>query len=308
MGKLSIHDNFIRTIMSDKNIAKDYFKSYLPLFVKNRLDFDTLEQSPDTYISKELQKTMSDIVYTCLLKGTGDPVKVSLLIEHKSYIDKNTPIQIGSYIFSGLMKQVINKEKLAMIIPVLLYHGKDRWEYHTLSDLFVNMEPKWKSFLPNFNYIYNNLGEIPDAEIEILNNNFLMASILSLKHSFDKNWLEKNAIRLLLLLENTDRNLQQGFIVYLFTRSGIRASEIIDSLRELPLTLKDTVMSTLDSFVELGKKIGFEEGIEKGIERGKTDFVVNLLHNTDFTMDQIAKLANVSEDFVSRIKQSNEDK
>ena len=126
MSKLSIHDNFIRTIMSDKNIAKDYFKSYLPSHVKDRLDFDTLEQSPDTYISKDLQKTMSDIVYTCLKKETGEAIKVSLLIEHKSYIDKNTPIQIGSYIFSGFTKQLINKEKPTMIIPILLYHGKDR--------------------------------------------------------------------------------------------------------------------------------------------------------------------------------------
>ena len=93
MSKLSIHDNFIRTIMADKSIAKSYFQSYLPSFASDRLNFDTLEQSPDTYISKELQKTMSDILYTCLEKETGEAIKVSLLIEHKSYIDKNTPIQ-----------------------------------------------------------------------------------------------------------------------------------------------------------------------------------------------------------------------
>ena len=79
--------------MSDNSIAKDYFQSYSPSFVRDRLDFETLEQSPDTYISKELQKTMSDIVYTCFTKDTREAVKVSLLIEHKSYIDKNTPIQ-----------------------------------------------------------------------------------------------------------------------------------------------------------------------------------------------------------------------
>ncbi|TDE18422.1 hypothetical protein E0F88_02475 [Dyadobacter psychrotolerans] len=40
MSKLSTHDNFIRSIMSDKNIARDYFMAYLPSFVADQLDFE----------------------------------------------------------------------------------------------------------------------------------------------------------------------------------------------------------------------------------------------------------------------------
>ena len=70
--------------MSDKNIARDYLTAYLPSFVADKLDFATLEQIAETYISKELQKTMSDIVYTCQRKDKGS-LKVCLLIEHKSF-------------------------------------------------------------------------------------------------------------------------------------------------------------------------------------------------------------------------------
>ena len=101
-----------------------------------------------------------------------------------------------------------------MIIPILLYHGKNRWEYHTLEDLFKNLEPEWKSFLPNFDHIYNDLGNIPDEHIELLNDKFLTASILALTHSFEKNWLEQNAFRLLMSLEEADGNLRSGLIVY----------------------------------------------------------------------------------------------
>ncbi len=226
MSKLNIHDTFIRAIMSDRNVAKDYFQNYLPPTVSDKLDFDTLVQSPDTYISKDLQTTVSDIVYTCQKKGNSEKVKVSLLIEHKSYVDKNTPIQIGSYIFSGLMKQVANKEKPSLIIPILLYHGRHKWGYLTLADLFVNMDHEWKNFLPNFDYIYHDLGDIPDEQVELLNNKFLAASILALKHSFDEIWLEGNALRLLMLLDGTDGNLQSGFVVYLFERSGLEERKI----------------------------------------------------------------------------------
>ena len=61
--------------------------------------------------------------------------------------------------------------------------------------------------------------------------------------------------------------------------------------------LKDTIMNTLDIFIEKGKKIG----IEKGIEIGKLDVVENLLRNTDFSTVKIAELTGVSEVIVNRI-------
>ena len=43
MGKIKTpHDNFVRAILADKEIAIEYFKNYLPAFVSNQLDFSTL--------------------------------------------------------------------------------------------------------------------------------------------------------------------------------------------------------------------------------------------------------------------------
>ena len=127
MGGLNsnVHDNFIRAILADKEIAVDYFRSCLPSLISEQLDFSTLTQIPDTYLSPKLRKTMSDIIYSCEKKNSSVRIKVCLLIEHKSYFDKYTSAQIGSYIFSGLEKQIHNKEKISVIIPILLYHGKD---------------------------------------------------------------------------------------------------------------------------------------------------------------------------------------
>ncbi|WP_415160310.1 Rpn family recombination-promoting nuclease/putative transposase [Parafilimonas sp.] len=65
----------------------------------------TITQLPDTYLSEELKKTMSDIVYSCNRKGRNNAVKLSLLIEHKNYPDKYTPIQraaVACYPFAAL--------------------------------------------------------------------------------------------------------------------------------------------------------------------------------------------------------------
>lgn len=299
MAKINttIHDNFIRAILADKEIAREYFSNYLPAIVSNQLDFSTLTQMPETYLSKNLQKSMSDIVYSCK-RNDNVKIKVCLLIEHKSYIDKYTPVQIGSYIFSGYEKQITNKEKLSIIIPVLLYHGKDKWEYKTVSGLFENLQSEWKKFLPDFDYVYNNLGDLSDEHIEILENKFLTASLLTLKHTFQKGWLELNAYRILILTEEANENLQRNLTVYLFANSGLEEQKIIELLQSVPSTLKHKVMSTLEIF----EKKGLDRGIEKGIELSKANFIKNLLLNTDFSFAKIAMLAEVSEELVIKIR------
>ena len=217
-------------------------------------------------------------------------MKVTLLIEHKSHPDKNTPVQIGHYIFSGLQKQLQNKERLSVIIPVLLYHGKGKWVYQKLSGLFKTQFTGWNQFIPDFDYIYNNLGDIPDEQVESLNNKFLAASLLSLKHSFEKEWLERNALRILLLTEQAPKNLQSNLVVYLFGSGIWEEEKIIELVKSLSSDLRETIMNTLDYYVE------------KGEQQAHIKLVRNLIKATSLTDQQIAYAVEVTEDFVLKIR------
>lgn len=319
MGKpANIHDSFIRGIMADRAVARDYFQNCLPPFVSERLDFSTLVQLPDSYVSKELQNTISDILYSCQMRDGKGEVKVSLLVEHKSSPYKYTPVQLGSYIFSGLLRQLDNKEELTLVIPVLLYHGREKWEYRVLSGLFRDMEPEWTKFVPNFDFVYHDLGGMSDSEVEALNNRFLAASLLALKHGFEKSWLESNALRMLLLAGDEGENLQSRLIVYIFERSGLKEERIIEIVETLPKHIKTTVMSTLDIFVEKGKKIGFEKGIEEGLQKGIEEglqkgrqesvekVVRNLLRISHLSDEQIAAAAEVTPEYVAHIREQSQ--
>ncbi|MFT4092670.1 MAG: Rpn family recombination-promoting nuclease/putative transposase [Niabella sp.] len=294
-GNTTIHDNFIRSILANKKIALTYLKNYLPASVSKRLN---LTQLPDTYLSEDLKKSISDIVYSCQRKDSEQTLKVCLLIEHKSYPDKYTPVQIGAYIFSALQKQVQNNEPLSLVIPVLLYHGKGRWQYRTLAGLFDHLDDEWKQYLPGFEYIYNDLGTLSDEQVKALNDKFLAASILALKHSFEKEWIERNAVQLLLLAGEGPKGLQKGFIIYLYSRGKLN-EKILDSL---PVSIKSTIMNTLDIYIEKGRKEGMEKGIEKGMEKGKELVVGNLLAASKFTLSEIANFAGVTEAFVKKVR------
>jgi len=45
-------------------------------------------------MSGELDQTMSDVVYSCRRKDRKGELEISLLVEHKSYRDNQTPLQI----------------------------------------------------------------------------------------------------------------------------------------------------------------------------------------------------------------------
>ncbi|MBO9620286.1 MAG: Rpn family recombination-promoting nuclease/putative transposase [Niabella sp.] len=289
--------------MSNKKVAVDYFKNYLPATVSKKLNFSTLTQLPDTYLSDALKKTMSDIVYSCRRKGSKKHIKVSLLIEHKSYPDQYTPVQIGGYIFSALQKQLANKEPLSLVIPVLLYHGKGRWQYRTLADLFEETDPEWKQYIPGFEFVYNNLGALNDAEVERLNNKFLAASLLTLKHAAEQQWIIHNVVKLLLWAAESSPELQKGFIIYLYSGVEEIDEKLLNLLQE---TTKKDVMSALDIYIEKGRKKGLEEGrksgIEEGMEKGKEQVVKNLLAAGKFSVAEIAGFAGVPEAFVKKLR------
>ncbi|MDR6809741.1 DNA-binding transcriptional regulator YhcF (GntR family) [Dyadobacter sp. BE34] len=286
----SKHDTFLRTIMGNRQIALDYFHACLPPNVLEKLDFSTLRQLPDTYVSKELQKSISDIVYACKRAGGVGEIKISLLIEHKSYVDKYTPIQIGSYIFSGLLKQIADREKPSLIIPILLYHGKAQWEYKTLSSLFDGLEPEFSRFVPDYHYVFNNLGAIPDEQIQELHNKFLAASLLAMKHSVLKDSLTDVIPTILKLAGEIDKNLQTSLIVYTFVNSELSEQQIIELTTSLPTQIRATVMSTLDVFVEKGRKQKTENAVR------------NLIKQSLLTDEQIASALEVTVKYVADIR------
>lgn len=299
MNEVPSHDNFFRNILSDIRLAAEYLQSYLPSYISEQLDFSTLKQLSDTYLSDELKKSLSDALFGCGTKW-GSKVHVAILIEHKSYIDKYAPIQLGSYLFSAYQKQAKNNEPLSLVIPVLFYHGRQKWQYQTLSGLFPDVPDDWKPFLPNFDFVYNNLNEMNDEQIGSLGNNLLAASFQAMKHVWEKEWLEANALRLFILASEGQEGQKKALIIYIGARSNL-TEKVLNSL---PEPVKTNVMNTLDVFYERGIEKGIERGIEKGREEGKEEIVRNLIASNQFTLQQISNLAGVPESFVNKVQSS----
>ena len=64
------HDLFAKASLQDLAIAKDFLRAHLPLSIQRRIDFASLQLTPNEYVLPRLKKLQSDVMYECLIDNT----------------------------------------------------------------------------------------------------------------------------------------------------------------------------------------------------------------------------------------------
>jgi predicted transposase YdaD len=159
--------------------------------------------------------------------------------------------------------------------------------------------------VPDYQYVFHNLGEIPDEQIQALHKKFLAASLLAMKYSVLKDRLNPLIPTILKLSRGIDQNLQTSLIVYTFVNSELSEPQIVELITSLPTQIKDTVMNTLDIFVEKGRKEGKLEGKIEGQQEKTEKAVRNLIKQSLLTDEQIASALEVTVSYVADIRKES---
>ena len=89
------HDCFFREAFTRKEVARGFFREYLPPTLVRQLNLDSLRITKDSFIEKQLQEHFSDILYTVHYRDR--PVYIYLLLEHKE-----SPLALGRLATPGL--------------------------------------------------------------------------------------------------------------------------------------------------------------------------------------------------------------
>ncbi len=83
-----------------REVAADFLDHHLPAATRGEVVLAGLTISKDSYITKELAASHSDLVYH--LPYGEDQIAVYLLFEHKSTAEHWTPLQILRYVVLGM--------------------------------------------------------------------------------------------------------------------------------------------------------------------------------------------------------------
>lgn len=307
------HDAFISKVLRQKNEAVSLIKGILPDDIKQKVDYKSLQLSPDTYVNSQLQKSFSDIVYDGSY-GDDTKVKVAFIIEHKSYYpERNIKLQLLQY-FLGVVNTQFAQNITSPAIPIiiLLYHGKGRLIEKPLWKIFGDSIPmEFHRLIPSFDCLLSDFGTYSNEKIKLIFDSFkLRAAVLVMRDIFHKASFKKAfeaAMHELLELKSNTEIIEyiQTILHYLYSYSDDKykeAENIIEMFKKGDENMETIVDRLLKEGIEEGMEKGMVEGIEKGIEKGMEKGILKQaiitvlgLHNTkNFPVEEIAELTKLS--------------
>ena len=295
----NIHDKYIKTVLSDINVAKKFLSSFLPGDVLEFIDLETLQYAETDFVLQDLKEVFSDMVFTVSRKDDNE-VYISIVLEHKSHPDDFTAVQLLLYVVYGYYKQYKNTGSLKLILPVVFYHGKQKWIFKSIEELIGDLPPELKRYVPIFETVFIDLAKFSDKELNAFGDSLLSAILLLGKYIFRPDDLEKKISLIFDKLNSaSNRNLIYPTIVYVLRNIDINV--ILEIIEKLPIPIKSDVMTAYDTWIK--------QGIEKGMEKGRQEELskaVTKLYKKQFDIVQIADIMEIPIDKVKDILRGKE--
>jgi len=285
------HDSFFKQIFSDPKrvkllldiFAKDVAKSIHSIMPVNTEKF-----------SSKFQKFMLDLLFSCKVKDQDAYIRI--VLEHKSYLDKELPIQL-SYYNSAIWEEAIKeKEYYPPIINIVFYHGKGEWNIPT--SLPVLEDQNLEKYVSKLNYILIDLNKVSDEDIisETYQDLCVQWAMLAMKHIFDN---IKGFIRVFELIADyikSQEHIEKShciFIVLDYIVSVKNNPEEVESILK-ELTGGDKKVMTL---TEKWKMEGLQEGLQKGLIKAKKDAIKSAI---------LIKFGLLPKDFEEKIENTDD--
>jgi len=256
------HDRFFRETFSRREVAEGFLRGYLPPAVAEGVAWDTLEIAKDSFIEKALRHHFSDLLYT--VRHRDREIKIYLLVEHKSHPDAWVPLQLLRYLVRiwELHRKQHPKQPLPPVLPLVLYHGTQRWQTpDNFRALFGEMDTALSAYVPEFRHELCDLSLPEPAAIKgaVLSRLVLLA----LKHIFDPSPKQALAEILPLARDILDKETALEMLEVLL-RYYVQTTQALDEHdihALLTQTADEDIMQTfIDRYIEQGRQQGLFVG------------------------------------------------
>ena len=294
------HDSFFRASMQHLEVARAFFQAHVPVHLRKRIDFESLKIEPNSYIDKHHKELLSDILYAVQIDNRLG--YLYLLVEHQSTADHLMPYRLIKYCFGifdhHLKKQRHKHKTLPMVLPLIVYNGKDSPYPHSTNfyDCFADPALAQKLIF-NGPFKLVDLTTEPDETLR----RHKAAAVMELleKHIRARDILP--VIELLVksgLLEKLEA-LGGGDYLEFTLNYVLNKGEASDTQKVITLLTETLPNEDVMTIAESLKKEGRKEGRKEGIEKGRLDMAKQLLATGQFDAKTIAEAAKLP---LSKIK------
>lgn len=284
------HDAYFKFVFQDLARAQYFFKTFLPPKLCALLDLDTLAPTKESFVTDDLTRHYSDLVFTCRTCENAS-MRICLLLEHKSSPSRFERLQLLQYMLNIWNSQSGTQSILDGIIPVVFYHGPLKWSPQPFASDFGKVDLNYLPYLPEFQYHFINLLEMDESRF-IAQFNSVHAALSLLRNIWSEQDVLQQFIRVSAHLV-TDGNLFKASIVYIYSRYQFNNQKIMDLKDQLPPQAQEPFFSTYDRLIS--------EGYTSGRTALLTEQINYHFNEKGLTIPVIADLLRVSEEEVERI-------
>jgi predicted transposase/invertase (TIGR01784 family) len=304
MGIQNPHDKFFKKVFSNKETATDYFKHYLPVEISSNIDFQTLMQDNNSYIDEELKEYFSDLIYRCRYRGKNN-IDLVLLFEHKSYVPEYPHLQLLKYLLKIWESNLKQEKKLVPVIPMVFYHGKDKWEMKPFAEYFKNLDETLTAYIPEIRYLLTDLSRFTDEEIKqgVFESLKTKVTLLIMKNAYDEERLLKifiDCLELDSLYFTEEKGLPylEAVLRYLFSNvEKVPIEEIQKKIAAISVRGGEFAMTLEEKLIEKGELQGIKKGKLEGKIEGKIEGKMETakrMKEENFGLDVICRLTGLS--------------
>jgi predicted transposase/invertase (TIGR01784 family) len=169
-------------------------------------------------------------------------------------------------------KDILNKKPLRIIIPVVFYHGSQKWK---VPEAFVDqfdVDDDIKKHLLNYRYILfdTNKWDLGDeSNKELRENVFLFSAIALMKASFKNDW--ETILEIFKFWHEKvftkEREKILFFLVYISQTHKISINRLEKMLEESKINGGDIMQTLAEQLKKEGIKIGIEENAKETAKR-----------------------------------------
>jgi predicted transposase YdaD len=284
------HDALFKAVFSNPEHARGALRPVMPAAMAEALDWSTLTPQPGNFIDESLIERHTDLLYTAAWRG-GAEAPVYVLFEHQSSSDRWMPFRLLRYMVR-IWEHWLEKHKqataLPAIVPVVLYHGDERWSaaraFDALLDVPQAVRPALAESVVRFAYVLDDLSKVPDERLRARDPMTAFVD-LCLKHAGRGALFVEILSRSGDLVREAYRGPHGGGEVFRFVWSYI--SVVADTkyhqalaailVREIGPEAQEILMTIAEHFIEQGREQGIQQGREQGIQEGERGLLLRQL-------------------------------
>lgn len=303
------HDKLFKASLQYPDLAKEFIQTHLPETILKKINFNSIEISPNTFIDEELRLSESDVLLKCVMDGEDG--YLYLLCEHQSTQDNLMPFRLLKYLIKIWDYHQISTSKknapFPVIFPCVFYSGNGVYKKaRAVWELCGKHSELMRNILQQpFHLIDVNL--IPEQELIKRKLSGTMEFLM--RHRFRQHQnleqeLKKIAqnINFLLLEEEEQFVLQLLNYVMVIDEAHRNVSELIAIIhKELSPEAESKIMNLADRIKEEGRLEGERKGLLEGILEGKLETAREML-NAGSDIAFIAKVTHLPLDKIKALK------